>query len=112
MINSRPGAVNDLIYPGDVITVTWPKNSSIIAERLPLSIVYEDEWLLAVEKPAGMLVHPLSGHYLGTLANAVMHYYQQKNYTFGFHPVNRLDRNTSGLVLIAKRPDIQHRLNL
>lgn len=111
VINSQPAAAYDLVYPGDIITVSWPENSSVIAEPLELNIIYEDEWLLAVDKPAGMLVHPAAGEHSGTLANAIMYYYNIKNYSCGFHPVNRLDRNTSGLVLIAKRPDIQHWLN-
>ena len=111
LVNARLAAVNDLIYPGDIITVSWPNNSSLTPENLPLTILYEDEWLLALDKPAGMLVHPTSGQHSGTLGNAVLHYYSTQNYLYGFHPVNRLDRNTSGLVLIAKRPDIQHMLN-
>ncbi|MDF2876626.1 MAG: pseudouridine synthase, RluA family [Sporomusa sp.] len=110
-VNNFPATIHGLVYPGDIVTVTWPEDSTIMAENLPLAIAYEDEWLLATDKPAGMLVHPASGQHSGTLANAVMHYYQQQNYSCGFHPVNRLDRNTSGLVLIAKRPDIQHWLN-
>ncbi len=110
-LNGRPATTHTLVQPGDIVTVTWPETTTITAEDLPLSIAYEDEWLLAADKPAGMLVHPASGQPAGTLANAVIHYYRQKNYACGFHPVNRLDRNTSGLVLIAKRPDIQHWLN-
>ncbi|WP_425057802.1 hypothetical protein SCACP_23430 [Sporomusa carbonis] len=111
MVNGQPGAVNDLAYPGDTITVIWPEESTIIAEQLPLAVAYEDELLLAVDKPAGMLVHPAAGQSSGTLANAVINYYREHGCLYGFHPVNRLDRNTSGLVLIAKRPDVQHWLN-
>lgn len=111
MINGQPAAAYDIAYPGDTIAVTWPETSAITAENLPLSILYEDEWLLVADKPARMLVHPAVGEHYGTLANAVMNYYSIKHYSCGFHPVNRLDRNTSGLVLIAKRPDIQHWLN-
>ncbi|MBP2635684.1 MAG: pseudouridine synthase, RluA family [Firmicutes bacterium] len=110
-INAQPAAANDLAHPGDIITISWPNNSAIIPEYLPLSILYEDDWLLVVDKPAGMLVHPTSGQHSGTLGNAVLYYYSTQNANNGFHPVNRLDRNTSGLVLIAKRPDIQHMLN-
>ncbi|QDR81122.1 RluA family pseudouridine synthase [Sporomusa termitida] len=110
-LNGCPAATHDLVYPGDIVTATWPQATTITAEALPLAIAYEDEWLLAADKPAGMLVHPAAGQPSGTLANAVMHYYRQNNYACDFHPVNRLDRNTSGLVLIAKRPDIQHWLN-
>jgi 23S rRNA pseudouridine1911/1915/1917 synthase len=111
IINSHPATVSDLVYPGDNITVSWPNNSTITPENLPLSILYEDNWLLIVNKPAGMLVHPTSGQHSGTLGNAVLYYYSTQNSANGFHPVNRLDRNTSGLVLIAKSPDIQHMLN-
>lgn len=110
-INTCPAAVSDLVYPGDTITVSWPNTSFINPENLPLMILYEDEWLLVVNKPAGMLVHPTSGQHSGTLGNAVLHYYSTQNSSNGFHPVNRLDRNTSGLVLLAKRPDIQNMLS-
>lgn len=110
-INSRTAAVSDLVYPGDQITISWPNYSTLMPEYLPLNIQYEDEWILVVDKPAGMLVHPTSGQRFGTLGNAVIYYYSTQNRTYDFHPVNRLDRNTSGLVLIAKRPDIQHILN-
>lgn len=110
-VNSLPVAIHSLVHPGDTITVTWPEDSAIVAEPLPLTVIYEDEWILVVDKPPGMLVHPATGQRAGTLANAIMYYYHRQNYTCGFHPVNRLDRNTSGLVLIAKRPDIQHWLN-
>lgn len=110
-INSRVAAVGDLVYPGDIIAISWPNHSTMIPENLPLSIYYEDDWLLVVDKPAGMLVHPTAGQHSGTLGNAVLHYYSTQNCTYDFHPVSRLDRNTSGLVLIAKRPDIQHILN-
>ena len=110
-VNSLPVTIQALVQPGDVITATWPEESAIAAEPLPLSIIYEDEWLLVVDKPPGMLVHPAAGQHSGTLANAIMYHYLQHNYSCGFHPVNRLDRYTSGLVLIAKRPDIQHWLN-
>lgn len=111
VVNTQPAAISQVVYPGDIISVTWPNDSAIIAEDLPLDIMYEDEWLLAINKPAGMLVHPAAGRHSGTLANAIMYYYHQQSFDYGFHPVNRLDRNTSGLVLIAKRPDIQHMLN-
>lgn len=110
-VNSFPASIQSLVHPNDVITVTWPEESTIAAEPLPLIVTYEDEWLLIVDKPPGMLVHPAAGEHSGTLANGIMHYYLKHNYSCGFHPVNRLDRYTSGLVLIAKRPDIQHWFN-
>ena len=111
LLNGQPTHPHALAYPGSIITVTWPEETSMSPEPLPLTVLFEDDYIIVIDKPAGMLVHPASTQSTGTLANAVIYYYQSKGYTFGFHPVNRLDRNTSGLVLIAKRPDIQHWFN-
>ena len=72
------------------------------AEDLPLTILYEDAYLLAVDKPQGMLIHPSSARNTGTLANAVAGYYRRTGSTGAFHPLTRLDRDTFGIVLIAK----------
>ncbi|HWR39683.1 MAG TPA: RluA family pseudouridine synthase [Patescibacteria group bacterium] len=101
---------NDSILPGETLTVTWKIECNIPSTRLPLTIAFEDEYLLIVNKPPGMLVHPTVSREEDTLANAIMYYYGQHHLALGFHPVHRLDRNTSGLILIAKRPDIQHQL--
>lgn len=69
---------------------------------LPLPIVYEDADLLVLNKPAGLPIHPSQNHYEDSLANAVMGYYHQQGEPFVFRCINRLDRNTSGLTLIAK----------
>ena len=99
------------MYPGDIITVNWQQACTIIPTELPLTICYEDDYMLIIDKPAGMLVHPTTSEHLTTLANAVMHYFSGKKLPYNFHPVHRLDRNTSGLVLIAKQPHIQHLLS-
>lgn len=70
------------------------------ARRLP--VVYEDEDILVVNKPAGLPIHPSQNHYEDSLANAVMAYYKEQGENFVFRCINRLDRNTSGLTLIAK----------
>lgn len=67
-----------------------------------LPVVYEDEDILIINKPAGLPIHPSQNHYDDSLANAVMDYYKKKNQNFVFRCINRLDRNTSGLTLIAK----------
>lgn len=111
LVNSQKISLNHVLYPGDLITVYWPQECTIIPTQLPLTICYEDEYLLIVNKPAGMLVHPTTSEHLATLGNAIMYYYKQNQLPYGFHPVHRLDRNTSGLVLIAKLPHVQHLLS-
>ncbi len=80
----------------------------ILPTRLtPGMIAFEDEYLLIVDKPAGMLVHPTVTQLDGTLYNLVQDYYQKEGIEAGLHPVSRLDKNTSGLVIFAKEPIIQ-----
>lgn len=74
----------------------------ILPVDLPLSILYEDEFLWGVNKPPEMPTHPSHGHYGDTLANALAWYAKQRGESFVFRPVNRLDRNTSGVVLVAR----------
>lgn len=92
---------------GDLLRCEIPESTAIEPEELPLDIRYEDENLLIVNKPAQMLVHPIAKEQHGTLANAVTYYYETKKEPCVFHPTHRLDRNTTGLVLIAKQPHIQ-----
>ena len=70
-----------------------------------VDIIYEDEWLLVVNKPAGLPVHPGPGHYADTLGNRLAGYYRQRGEELVFRPVNRLDKGTSGLMLCAKRAE-------
>lgn len=76
----------------------------------PLDIRYEDEDLLIVDKAGGVPVHPSQGHHGDTLANFILHHYQTQGLTAGFHPVNRLDRGTSGLMAVAKHAYAHQRL--
>lgn len=84
--------------------------SDIEPEDLPLDIRYEDDYLMVVNKPAGQLVHPTTKEAHGTLGNAVLYWYRAHGEHHAYHPVHRLDRNTSGLVLIAKVPQVQYKL--
>jgi 23S rRNA pseudouridine1911/1915/1917 synthase len=95
------------LKPGDIITGTLPeaKPSSLIPEAIPLAVLYEDDDLMVVEKPAGMVVHPGSGIRTGTLANALLHHLGSSLSKIGtLRPgiVHRLDKGTSGLLVIAK----------
>lgn len=75
------------------------------------TIAYEDDYLLIIDKPAGMLVHPTVNEWGTTLYDYVTEYYQRNGITANIHPVSRLDRHTSGLVIFAKEPIIQHWLS-
>ena len=77
----------------------------------PGTVYYEDDFMLVINKPAGMLVHPTVKEDGSTLYNFVKRYYEARNIESGLHPVSRLDRNTSGLVVFAKQPRIQFLLS-
>ena len=84
-----------------------PRASAFAAQPLPLSIVYEDEALIVIDKPAGLVVHPGSGHWDGTLANALLHHCPQLAAVARAGIVHRLDKDTSGLLVVAKTPTVQ-----
>lgn len=111
LINGEKSTDYRYLKPGDKLTLTWPANCNISPFDKCLSICYEDEELIVIDKPAGILVHPTGSETSKTIANMVINYYRKQNIPIGFHPVHRLDRNTSGLVLIAKQPYIQHWLS-
>ena len=102
-VNGIPQHTDYPVSPGDVITVPLEDlQPDYPAEEGPLSILYEDDHLLAVDKPSGMLIHPSRSRNTGTLANLVLGYYQQTGQHSAFHPITRLDRDTFGMVLLAK----------
>ena len=113
MVNDSPVKPNYKIRPGDKIVVydnRNPETNDIVPENIPLNIVYEDEDLLIINKPAGMVVHPGSGNYSGTLINGVAYYLQEQNPQIEettlprFGMVHRIDKNTTGLLVLAKTP--------
>ena len=101
---------NALLSAGDVITCRWNEKTPIIPAVIPLTVIYEDKYLLAVGKPAGMLIHPTGYETRQTLVNAVAGYYRKTGQNAGIHPVYRIDRDTTGLVLIAKTAQGQYLL--
>ena len=92
------------VRPGQVIRFALPpeQGTSVKPQALPLTIAYQDAFAAVLDKPAGMAVHPTLNYPDGTLANAWMYYLQTQGRTGIFRPVNRLDKNTSGLVLCAQ----------
>lgn len=106
-VNGIPQRTNYPVKPGDQITVQLePETAEYPAEDGPLVVLYEDDFLLAVDKPAGMLIHPSRAKNTGTLANFVQGYYCRQGIEAAFHPVTRLDRDTFGVVLLAKNAHV------
>lgn len=95
------------VKPGDLITVRLDEpEPDYPVENGELSVLYEDDHILMVDKPAGMLIHPSRSRNTGTLANLVMGHYQRTGQKSAFHPVTRLDRDTFGIVLLAKNSHV------
>ena len=106
-VNGTPQRTNYPVKPGDMVTVRLDEEApEFPAEDGPLTILYEDDFLLAVDKPAGMLIHPSRSKNDGTLANYVCGYYARTGQHSAFHPMTRLDRDTFGIVLLAKNPHV------
>lgn len=111
LVNGQPRHTDYPVQKGDVIEVLLDEpRPEYPAEQGPLAVLYEDPWLLAVDKPAGMLIHPSRNRNTGTLANFVAGYYEKTHQNCAFHPVTRLDRDTFGIVLIAKNAHSHQRI--
>lgn len=110
-INGHQAHPCDSVTCGDIITIHMPLSTTLAPSPQPISICYEDEWLLIVDKPAGLLTHPTGGERTDTLANRILYHYAITGQELDYHPVHRLDRQTSGTVLIAKFPHVQHLLD-
>ena len=104
-LNGEWGRVRDILHTGDILTIklleTLPSDN-IVPTELPLDIVYEDEDILVIIKDADRPIHPSQGNYDNTLANAVAFYYKKRDENFTYRCINRLDRDTTGLLIIAK----------
>ena len=103
LVNGNPEHTDYPVQPGDVLTVLLDEpEPEYPAEDGDLTVLYEDDHFLAVDKPAGMLIHPSRSCNTGTLANFVVGFYQKTGQKSAFHPITRLDRDTFGIVLLAK----------
>ena len=105
LADGMPCFMYDVLQPGEVLTIhilEAHSSEKIPPVDLPLDIVYEDEDLMVINKPAGMPIHPSMNNYYSSLANGLAYYFAQQNCPFVFRCINRLDRDTSGLTLIAK----------
>lgn len=117
LVNGKAVKSNYRVKPFDVVTIVMDRpryELEIIAEDIPLDIVYEDESLLVVNKPPGLVVHPGHGNYHGTLVNALAYHFKDNpNYDVNdprMGLVHRIDKDTSGLLVIAKTPDAKTHL--
>ena len=109
-LNGKSTFVNNLVQLNDIIEVNIDfeeDNSNIIATDMQLNILYEDEAYLIVNKPAGIPVHPSMEHYKDSLSNGIKFYFDKINLHKKIRPVNRIDKNTSGIVIFAKNEYIQ-----
>lgn len=112
MANNKPVKSSYKVKPMDVITIMMDRpryENEVIPEDIPLNIVYEDKYLMVVNKPAGLVVHPGHGNYQGTLVNAIA-WHMKDNPDYDANDphvglVHRIDKDTSGLLVIAKTPD-------
>lgn len=115
LVNGRPVASNYKVKPLDEIKILLsrpPKEFKLVPENIPLDILFEDEYILVINKPAGMVVHPGAGNYSGTLVNALLYHYnnlptQKQKLSDDWildRPglVHRIDKNTSGILVVAK----------
>lgn len=103
LVNENPVWTNYRLQTTEQLKIIFqPATQAIIPQSLPLDIIYEDPDLIVINKRPGMLVHPVHNQTEGTIANALLGYWQDRNSSASFHPVHRLDKLTSGLVLIAK----------
>ena len=105
LLNDVWAYVNQKLTDGDILQLHLVEDetpSSIEPLYVPLDIVYEDADLIVINKPADMPIHPSMNHHEGTLANGLMYYFKERKEIFTFRAVNRLDRDTSGLTLVAK----------
>jgi 23S rRNA pseudouridine1911/1915/1917 synthase len=117
MVNDKPVKPNYKIRPHDIIVISFPeppRDTDIKPENIPLNIVFEDDHLLIVNKPAGMVVHPAHENWTGTLVNALVYHFQNLPNMKGNEGkpglVHRIDKDTSGLLVIAKTESVMSAL--
>ncbi len=111
LVNGVPCHTDYPVKPGDSVVALLPDpEPEYPAEDGELTILYEDDAFLAAYKPAGMLIHPSHSCFTGTFANYVLGYYRRTGQSCAFHPITRLDRDTFGVVLLAKNPHIHARM--
>lgn len=111
LVNGQHVTVRYPLKQGDVLSVLFPPevpSEGLTAENIPLDIVYEDEYILVINKPPFLSSIPSREHPTGSLSHALLHYYEKHHIASTIHLVNRLDRDTSGLLIVAKHRYVHH----
>jgi 23S rRNA pseudouridine1911/1915/1917 synthase len=117
LVNQKEASKKYIVRENDIIEIILPEVKEIEAkaEKIPLDIVYEDEYLLVINKPSGMVVHPAAGNYEGTLVNALLYYCKDELSGINGEQrpgiVHRIDKDTSGLLVVAKTDEAHKRLS-
>ena len=112
-LNNQNVYVTNHVSMRDIVKIDLnfeEESDNIIPTKIDLNILYEDDWLLVVNKPPFLPVHPSCNHYYYSLANGIKYYYISKKLNIKIRPVNRLDKDTSGIVIFAKNQYIQESL--
>lgn len=112
LLNNEPIRTIDHIHSGDRVSVIidFVEETDIEPEDQPVSVIFEDDCFLAVDKGPNTPIHPTARHTTGTLAHFVMAYFQKQGLSIKIRPINRLDKDTSGVVLFAKNPYVQEHI--
>lgn len=113
LLNGTLSHMNAILQESDVIDISFEDSESenILPEQMELDIVFEDDSIIVINKKPGMPVHPTRKHIIGTLANGLAYYWMDREEPIKIRPINRLDKDTSGLVVFAKNAHIQHLLS-
>lgn len=113
LVNNKSVNNRYIVNTGDIITINDNLEFDIplVAENIDLDVVYEDEYLLIINKKSGMVVHPAPGHYNQTLVNALLYHFSLSNDKIRPGIVHRLDKDTSGLMLVAKNDEVHEKLS-
>ncbi len=115
LLNGEHVTVRKILKQGDILSLelddrSEDTNDNLIPTEMPLDILYEDDDMIALNKPFDMATHPSIGHFTDTLANGLCYYFTSRSIPFVFRSINRLDRDTSGIVLVAKSRHAASRL--
>lgn len=106
LLDGSPARTSRVLEGGETVELQVPTEGRVEPEPVPIAVVFEDEHLLVVDKPPGMVVHPVKDYVSGTLANGVAYHLAQRGEEPVARPVQRIDRDTSGLVLFGKNPAV------
>jgi len=112
-VEGIPVNVNRKVNGGEKVELLLPSEDAdgLDPEPLHFEVLFEDDDLLVINKPANLAIHPTFNHKSGTLANAVVYYWQERGVSYRFRPVNRLDKDTSGVVIVALNAYAHHQLS-